>query len=81
MCVNIQVKLSAVIQSLISCAGQIIYIAKLLVGLLVYGEWNVMLLSEMTSHYVIDQSMISICAMKKMFGCATINNLQDSTRI
>jgi hypothetical protein len=34
---------------------------------------------RVTSHYVIDQSLISICDVKKMFGCEAKDNPQDST--
>ena len=37
------------------------------------------LFSRVTSHYVIDQSLISICDVKKMFGCEAKDNPQDST--
>jgi len=38
------------------------------------------LLSIMTSHYVIDQSMISICVMQKLLGGEAKNNPRDSTK-
>ena len=35
------------------------------------------LFSRVTSHYVIDQSLISICNVKKMFGCEAKDNPQN----
>jgi len=34
-----------------------------------------------TSHYVIDQSMIGICCMKKILVCEAIQNPRISTQI